>query len=128
MSTHTIEAEIKVKFRFAGLAEGEQETAYPSFVITYQYSPGSPAFTPRGEYAPIDPPEPAEVEFISAHLVNNDGLEPSAEQVNDWAQEWLASDEGYSFACNHAEEARRPDPDEAYERTRDDRDFFGADQ
>lgn len=127
MSEHTIEAEIAVKFSFPGLAGGEHETAYPTFAITYRYSPGSHAYTPRGEYAPIDPPESAEIEFVKAHLTNSDGIEPTAEQVNDWAEEWLASDEGYSFACRYAEERRRPDPDAAYEQTRDDRDFFGAD-
>lgn len=126
MTQHTLTTEIEVKFTFPGLADGEYETAYPTFVITYRYSPGSRAFTPRGEYAPIDPPESAEIEFVSAHLTNSDGIEPSAEQVNDWAEEWLASDEGYTFACQHAEEASQPDPDEAYDRMRDDRDFhFG---
>lgn len=125
MSEHTIEAEIEVKFSFPGLADGEHETAYPVFVINYRYSPGHPAHTPRGEYAPIDPPEGPEVEFISAHLINNDGLSPTAEQVQDWAEEWLASDEGCSFACRYAEESRRPDPDALYEQARDDREFFG---
>lgn len=124
-SHHTIEAEIPVKFTFSGLERGEQETAYPLFSITFSYSPGCPAHMGSLTY-PGHPAEPAEIELISAHLVNSDGLEPSSEQVNDWAKEWLDSNEGYSFACNHAEEARRPDPDEAYDRMRDDRDFFAG--
>lgn len=117
---HTIETEVEVKFSFPGLAACEKETAYPTLAITYRYSAGRPAYTPRGEYAPIDPPDPAEVEFVSAKLINSDETSPSQEQVNDWAEEWLASDEGYNRAAHHAVEASEPDPDEAYERMRDD--------
>lgn len=30
-------------------------------LVKYDYTPGLPAYTPRGEYAPIDPPEPPEI-------------------------------------------------------------------
>lgn len=31
-------------------------------LVEVSFYPGAPAHTPRGEYAPIDPPEPAEAE------------------------------------------------------------------
>lgn len=121
MSIHTIETQVSVKFRFPGLAEGETETAFPTLAITFEYRPGRPAYTPRGEYAPIDPPEPEEVDFVSAHMLDDDGMSPGQEQINEWAQDWLASDEGYTAACACAEGGRaQGDPDEAYERKRDD--------
>ena len=46
---------------FTRLDEAETE-----IVVGYHYTPGRPAFTPRGEYAPIDPPEGPEVEIIGA--------------------------------------------------------------
>ena len=125
MSQHTITAEHQVSFTFPGLAEDERETAYPTLAITYRFSPYRPAHTPRGEYAPIDPPEPAEVELISATLINGDGLDPTDQQVQEWAQNWLDGN-GYDLACDQAERDNVPDPDEAYERMRDDaRDFDG---
>jgi hypothetical protein len=118
MSKHTITTEIKVSFTFPGMAEGERETAYPVLSITYQYSPSRPAYTPRGEYGPIDPPDPAEIEFVSAKLVNGDGLDPSDQQIQEWASDWLDY-KGYDVACDHAETARQPDPDFLYEQKRD---------
>lgn len=122
MTIHTVEAQISVKFRFPGLAEGETETAYPTLAITFGYRPGRAAYTPRGEYAPIDPPEPEEVEFLSAQVLDDDGMSPTQEQIRDWADEWLASDEGYNAccACVAGGIASGPDPGEAYERSRDD--------
>lgn len=116
---HTITAEIEVKFRLPDMPDDEREVAYPKVAVTYNYTPGRPAFTPRGEYAPIDPPEPAEVSFVSAALIDGDGLAPEPFQVNDWASDWL-DDAGYDEACAHAEQNSGPDPDEAYERMRDD--------
>ena len=33
--------------------------------ITFDYVPGSPAYTPRGEYLPTDPPDPPEINIRS---------------------------------------------------------------
>lgn len=126
MSQHTIQAEIEVKFLIPGMPDDEREVAYPKVEITYEYSPGCPAFTPRGEYAPIDPPEPAEVQFISAKLIDGDGLGPTNQQVQEWPSDWI-EDAGFNEACDHAETMRRPDPDYAYESRRDDAVFIGDD-
>lgn len=100
MKTVTMTADVKVKFVPAGLVE--QEVEYPVLEIEFSYTPGRPAYTPRGEYAPIDPPEAPEVDFVSAKLIDGQGLLPTQEQVNDWAREYLDSDEGFWSACEAA--------------------------
>lgn len=104
--THTMTAEIEVKHRPAGmgLPDDEYEVSYPEIEITYSYIRGRPAFTPRGEYGPIDPPDPAEVEVTGAKLINGDGLLPEYEQIRQWAEEYLDSDQGYRAAINNAED------------------------
>lgn len=109
MSTHSIRAEIEAKFRFPGLADGEFEVAYPTLEIEYDYAPGRPAYTPRGEYAPIDPPDPAEVAFRSATLIDGDGLTPDQKQIDEWAIDYLDSDHGYNRACQEAAADSGPD-------------------
>lgn len=105
MSTHTIEAEIEFKFRPAGWLDDGYEVAHPKVEITYKYAPARPAFTPRGEYAPIDPPEGAEVDLVSAKLIDGDGLGFEPAQLNEIASEWLCED-GYEYAVNVAETDR----------------------
>jgi hypothetical protein len=100
-STHTIDAGLTIKFRLSGMPEDERETANPTVRITYLFTKGCSAHTPRGEYAPIDPPEPAEVELISATLLDGDGLDPTPEQVAEWAQDYL-DDAGYDHAISNA--------------------------
>lgn len=117
--TFTIETEVEVTFVPAGCVE--EETAYPHIAITYTYSPARPAFTPRGKYAPIDPPEPAELEFVSSRLVKSDGLDPTPAQVEQWAQDYLDSEYGWNDATEYAESRCHPDPDDAYDRWRDDK-------
>jgi hypothetical protein len=58
--------------------------------IRYEYTRGRPAYTPRGEYAPIDPPEPPEL-CILAVLVNGipapqwfEIAVENSDKVNDW--------------------------------------------
>ena len=103
--TCTIEAEVEVKFTFPGLDPGEHEVEYPILEIEYSFIPGRPAYTPRGEYAPIDPPDPAEVDFIKARLLDGKGLTPKQDQIDDWARDYLDSDEGYRVAVEAAEYA-----------------------
>ena len=127
MSEHTIDAELENRFHVPGMPDDEREVAHPRVAITYNYAPGRPAYTPRGEYAPIDPPEPEEVDFVSAKLIDGDGLCPMGDQLNDWAKDWLYDDAGYRLACNHADRGRHPDPDYEYESRRDDARTFADD-
>lgn len=61
-------------------------------------TPGRPAFTPRGEYAPIDPPEPPEVEIVEICL-NTKPLpqklhEEIIEQCGEWVIQHILEEEG----------------------------------
>lgn len=105
MSRHVIEAEFEVQFQLSGMPDDEREVAYPKARLTYEYHPAVPAYTPPGEYAPIDPPEPALCELVSADLIDGDGLAPSQTQVNEWAEDWL-SDAGYEIAVRAADHSR----------------------
>lgn len=117
MSTHTITAEIEVQFRIPDMPMDEHETAYPKVEITYTYHRGSPATGPTWNSGG-EPADPDELQFISAKLIDGDGLDPEPSRLKDWAEEWLY-DEGYEQACRNAEEDNRPDPDAAYEAMRD---------
>lgn len=119
MSTHTITAECKVKFRIPDMPADEREVAYPTLEITYTFTPGSPEVRYQRNGDPGWPADPAEVELVSAKLIKADGFTPTQEQINEWAEEWLWN-EGYNAACDAAAEDRRPDPDLAYEQMRDD--------
>lgn len=119
MTNYTITAEIEKKFWIPGTPEDEREVAYPKVEITYSYLPGYAGCRYQRNGDPGFPPEAAEVEFVSAKLIDGDGLAPTTEQIKEWAQDWL-DDDGYDAACEHAEEMRRPDPDYERERHRDD--------
>lgn len=120
MSQHTLQTEIEVQFHLSGAPDDEREVAYPRLEITYRYSPGSPAVMYQRNGDPGWPAEPAEVELINAQLLNGDGLDPTLEQVNEWARDWL-DDAGYAEACDHADSARQPDPDRWLDERRDER-------
>ncbi len=98
---HTIDAELTIKFRLSGMPDDEREVAYPKMRISYRFTKGYTPGIPRGEYAPIDPPESAEVDLVHATLLDGDGLDPTNDQVQDWAQDWLDCD-GYDSACENA--------------------------
>ena len=95
MNTYSLTTDIEVSV-------SDDDVAYPVIEITYRYSPGRRAYTPRGEYGPIDPPEPAEVEYVSAELIEGNGLTPLPGQVEQWGQDYIASDDGYHHACREA--------------------------
>lgn len=59
------------------------DEAETDIVVEYTISPGRPAYTPRGEHAPIDPPEGAEVEVVAAYLAPPKGelLAKNAPQI-----------------------------------------------
>lgn len=118
MSKHTITTEIEVKFTPAGLVE--QETVYPELEITYSFTAGSPATGPTYACGGT-PAEPDEVELISAKMISDDGIEPTAQQINDWAAEWLASDTGYESAVKCAAIDYEYWREQAAELRRDDR-------
>lgn len=99
MSRHTVTAEIEVNFTPAGLTE--TETAYPEIEITFSYSPGTPEQGPTFDCGG-QPAEGPEIELVSAKLIDGHGIEPTQEQVNDWAEEWLYSDFGYEAASKAA--------------------------
>lgn len=93
--TLKLEAEIEVKH--------DTEVEYPVIEIEYSYIRGRPAFTPRGEYGPIDPPDPAEVDFRSAKLIDGKGMKIGQEEVDFWARDYLDSDLGYTHALATAD-------------------------
>ncbi len=119
MTLHTIRAEVEVKFTPIGCTEPEY--AYPTLDIEFSYTPGyaatGPSYDSGGE-----PGAGAEVEFLHATLVNDDGITTTAALIDQWGEDYLASNHGYEAACDQACDEGGPDPDEAYERMRDDRD------
>ena len=48
--------------------------------VTAAFTKGSPAYTPRGEYAPIDPPEPDEYDILCVTVLENEKYL----EVPDW--------------------------------------------
>ncbi len=65
--------------------------------IWFHYTPARPAYTPRGEYAPIDPPEPAEIDFDMAEEeaapFNGRVWDKARPELQDWAGTWLENNE-----------------------------------
>jgi hypothetical protein len=63
--------------------------------VVYKYFPYQPACTPRGEYQPIDPPEPAHVEVEEIEIEDSpfDGKhwrqasDDEFDTLGDWFQE-----------------------------------------
>lgn len=96
MSTHTIQTEVEVE-----LADGDN--AYPTIEITFDYEPGYTPRTPRGEYAPIDPPVGAELSFREAKLIKDLGLDPDPARVQRWGETFLDSEAGRVYAADCAE-------------------------
>jgi len=107
MSTrHTITAEITVE------PPGEyDEVAYPIIEIEYNFTKGSPEVRYLRNGDPGWPAESAEVEGIKAKLLNGDGLNPTEDQVYDWAEQWLNGEKGLELACENA-----APPEREYER------------
>lgn len=108
MQKYTIWAKIERKFQLAGMPDDEREVAYPTVEIEFTYKRGSPAVMYQRNGDPGWPAEPAEIEFISAKLIDGDGLRPTSDQLVDWANDWLDSDAGFNFAaeCAQAEDER----------------------
>lgn len=54
------------------IGSGDAEHEFQRLVVEYRYVKGSPAYTPRGEYAPIDPPEPEHAEIGNVYVVTEE--------------------------------------------------------
>ena len=97
MSTHTIRP------NYSSTPRTRTKAKHPTVEITYDYSRGSPAFTPRGEYGPIDPPEPPGLEFRAAKTSSRVlEIDDDPAKLQKLAEEWLMGD-GYDYACDCAE-------------------------
>ncbi|MGC8534886.1 MAG: hypothetical protein ACP5QR_05060 [Rhizomicrobium sp.] len=109
MSKHTIIGDHEVIYLDAG---NNEAVAYPTFQIAYSFTEGSgptgPSYASGGE-----PGYPAEAEIISVKLVDGDGIEPTHDQLDAWAEEWLESDQGYSIACSNARDNEQCARDDA---------------
>lgn len=117
--THTIRAEPEIRFIPIGCTEHEH--AYPTLDIEFEYQAGRPATGPTF-WSGGEPAEGAELDLIHVTLIDGDGLDPTDAQLAEWAEDWL-NDGGYDRACQLAEDESGPDPDAAYERMRDDREW-----
>lgn len=106
MSTaHKLVVEIEVKHRPAGmgLPDDEFEVSYPKVEIEVRYTPGSPGvrMTRNGDGWPPDPPE---IDLVSARLIDGDGLNPTPEKVTEWVQGYLDDDDrGFNFVASEIE-------------------------
>lgn len=104
---------------------GDAEHEFKRLVVEYRYVKGSPAYTPRGEYAPIDPPEPEHAEIGNVYVVTEEivrgvktlaarnplpewMVEPITEQLEALClADWREADE---YAREQAAELRRDVP------------------
>ena len=81
MSRHYIEAEIEVEY---GPPRPDQECAYPLLGIEFSYAPG-------GRQTWDSPGWAAEIEILSVKLLKGDGLLPTPQQIEEWADKWLGA-------------------------------------
>ena len=89
--------------------------------VIYDFFPAQRAYTPPGEYAPMDPPEPASVELVNIQversvggkMIWRDADAADWEQLSTWIETTLY-DTLLDEAANDG-----PDPDEARERALD---------
>ena len=81
--------------------------------IVFNYSPGRPAVMYLRNGDPGYPADPPEVEFVSASIEVDDWL--LNKMAAEWAEEYLASDEGFTAACEAAEDRAEYDRERAAE-------------
>lgn len=87
--------------------------------VDYDFSPGMAAYTPPGEYAPIDPPEPPEAEVVAARW--RESSDASWRDCPGWLVSMLSDDDDLRLSLiDDAEGNQGPDPDYLYEMRRDD--------
>ena len=99
MTTHKITTELLISFIPGSMVESE--TAYPKFEIECEYTPNEAETGPTYACGGT-PASPAQIEFISAKVIDGDGIELTPEQVNDYAEEWLCGD-GYQAALDEVQ-------------------------
>ena len=115
MSRFSMQTEIAVV-----IADGDQHLF--DVWVDYDYSPSVPAYTPRGEYAPIDPPEPATAEVVHARWREcSAGEGEKFQDCPGWLISLMAEDDSLQESLiSDAELSERGDPDYLYEMRRDD--------
>jgi len=95
------------------LTFGGYETSLSPLVVEYTHHRARPGYTPRGEYAPIDPPEPEHVEIGLVYVEKDGARNPLPEWMIEGMTEdlealcledWRAED---SRAREYAAEGRR---------------------
>ena len=106
--TYTIDTEIEVYLH-------RDRVAYPSICITFSLSPGSPAVMYQRNGDPGWPAESAEIELISATLIDGGGMDPTQIQIDNWAEIYLHSDNGFAHAMTTAEDWLNNERDQADE-------------
>lgn len=91
--------------------------------VDYDFSPAVPAYTPRGEYAPIDPPESADAEVVAAQWRDCSAGDDVKTPCPGWLISLLSDDDAFRDALiRDAENSHGPDPDYLYEMRRDEPD------
>ena len=95
MSEHTIQTEIEVM-------QPDGDNAYPTFEVTFDYERGYTPGTPRGEYAPIDPPVGPALSFREAKLLATNSVKLEFGLLHELAKEWLLGP-GRNYAIDCAE-------------------------
>lgn len=91
-------------------------------LIEYKFSPGRPAKMYLRNGDPGYPADPAEVDFLSAKLVHHTINDSMQKMLDEWAVEYLASDDGFTDAVENAQDDSERDYDralDAYERRAD---------
>ena len=71
--------------------------------ITYTYLPGAPEQGPTYSSGG-QPADPDEVEFVSVGHAASLLSPPLQKMLDEWAIEYLASDDGFAAAVDHAED------------------------
>ena len=115
MSQHTYRTTYSTE-DFDGTVTSELEVR-----VIYNFFPAQRAYTPPGEYAPMDPPEPASVELVNIQIERSvdgkmiwcDADAAEYEQLSTWIETTL-----YGTLLDDAANDG-PDPDEARERRLD---------
>ncbi len=73
-------------------------------VIQFKYSPGRPAVMYLKNGDPGYPADPPEVDFVEANLVHHTIDTGMQKMLDEWAVEYLASDDGFLEAVEAAQE------------------------
>lgn len=118
MSKHKITTELEVTVTAYGI---DPEKFCLEVEIEFGYAPGYPETGPT--YASGgEPAAPDEIEAHSVKVINAEGIDMPPSWWLERAQDWL-DDKGYDAARGEACADNEPDPDDARERAREDREM-----